>query len=153
MRIDLHNHITTSEGKTLPQLKKLEKQSGREIYIQAIKYHKLDALAVTDYHNIDFALGLSREYPQHILVGAEYRVMATEGITVQVVVLGLTPSLHERLMNARLRGVSHFTSVLKENRLPHFLAHIGLGLPLENRAMEAFDALLQIGRASCRERV
>lgn len=129
MRLDLHNHtLPAGESRLAGKWKKLAPHNCREIYLQMIKYHHLDGLAITNSHNIDMALAMASEYPQRIVAGAEYQVIAWEATTVQVVVLGLDPDMHARLMIARLRGIAHFTTLLREKKLPYFWAHIGWGI-------------------------
>jgi hypothetical protein len=143
MRVDLQNH--TFSPQAFSRLKKtVEDKSGQEIYTQAIKYHHLDAIAITNYHNIDVGLSLSREYPRHVIVGAEYRVYGEEGSSIQVIALGIHEELHKALMKARLRGVAYFTSLLKEKHIPYYMAHIGSGIPLNHpTAPELLDSVLQ----------
>ena len=144
MRIDLHNHTATAlPESSFSRLKRLEKNSDREIYLQVIKYHHLDALAITNHHNIEIAVKLAREYPRHVIVGAEYRVTGEEGSSIQVAVLGVESELHETLLRARLRGVAHFTSLIRERQLPFYLAHVGWGIdPDHPRSAELLDSFL-----------
>jgi predicted metal-dependent phosphoesterase TrpH len=144
MRLDLHNHILPAgESRLAAKWKKLAPHNCREIYLQMMKYHHLDGLAITNSHDIEMAIRMAEEYPQKIVVGAEYQVIADAGTTVQIVVLNLDHATHTRLLDARLRGIAHFTTLLREKSLPYFWAHIGWGISEGHpRACEIVENLL-----------
>lgn len=126
MRLDLHNHtMILAKHEKGKALQAVERYRDREIFWDIIKAHPLDGIAITNFHNVDVALSLAKEYPKHVVVGAEYRVSEEEGVGVHVVVLGLDTQLHALLMQARLRGIAYFTSVLREKNLVFYLSHLG----------------------------
>lgn len=140
MRLDLHNHTFPEDaryGKETPG------RNFRDICPKLLRQHHLDGIAITNFQSIEVALRLAQEYPQHIIVGAEYQVLAGEGTTVQIVVLRLDAPMHEMLMAARLRGLKYFTDQLKQYRLPYFMAHVGWGIPAEHpHALELLESSL-----------
>ena len=127
MRLDLHNHTIPVFPKAW-MLSHSNQPNFKDIY-QIIKYHQLDGLAITNTHNLNMAIELAHEYPEYIIVGAEYQVIVGENTSFQVVVLDVDQDLHTQLLHAKARGVSYFTSILNEKNVPYFLAHICWGIP------------------------
>lgn len=145
MRLDLHNHtIPANPVRTLSKFDNLSWRVCREGYLEIIRSHQLDGLAITNCHNVEVALRFAAEYPWHIIVGAEYQVLIGQGTTAQIVVLEIDDKLHQQLMSARLRGIAHFASVVKRHALPYFLAHLGWGIPSEHpNAPQLLESMLQ----------
>lgn len=143
MRVDLHNHtIPAAQNSVFARLRKAVPNTS-EFYLQTIQQHRLDGLAVTNFHDVEVALALSREYPQYIIVGAEYQIILGESATAQMVVLGLDRNLHEEFMAARLQGIGRFAATAKAYRLPYFLVHLGWGIDAEHpRACEILDSVV-----------
>lgn len=142
MRLDLHNHTTPAGGSVFARRSTVP-QKAREFYLKELHSHCLDGVAITNSHDIEVAMALAKESPGHILVGAEYQVVLGEGASAQVVVVGVDHSLHQRLMDARLRGIAHFTAIAKQNCLLYFLAHIGWGIDADHpRAPELLEKIL-----------
>ncbi|NUM33948.1 MAG: hypothetical protein HUU50_05360 [Candidatus Brocadiae bacterium] len=140
MKLDIHNH-TISQNLTTKKI--------REIVLEILHLHSLDAIAITNLHSIQDALRLYEQCPGQIIIGAEYKVGGEEASSFQTVVLGINPGLHELLMQSRHRGISYFTGMLKEKKLPYYLSHIGLGIPKDHAnaaklledALSLFDAI------------
>lgn len=127
MRVDLHNHTPLYMRNPRQGQKNLE-----NLCLQILKSRSIDAFAITNYHEIETALALAKKLPGKIIVGCEYQVFEQEACTVHVIALDLTPQLHQNLLHARLRGVKHFTSFLKEKKIAYFLARIAWGMHLAN---------------------
>jgi len=118
VKVDLHNHI----------VKLLNNKNLENFYLKIVKKHSLDAFAITNYHDIEGALRLKKKFPQHVIVGCEYRVFEDDA-HLYIVVLDVTSQIHNLLMQARFRGLEYFTTLLKKNSLAYFWVRVGWGLP------------------------
>lgn len=149
MRLDLHNHTVPAVRNSLfARLTGNSHEKLGEFYPQIVQYHRLDGIAVTNCHDVSTALALREKYPEHTIAGSEYRVMIGENCSAQLAVLDVEETLHARLMNARLRGLEYFTSILNERGQPHFLVHPGWGISEGHpRTCELFDSVLSRCRA------
>ncbi|HON44201.1 MAG TPA: hypothetical protein P5543_08385 [Planctomycetota bacterium] len=145
MRLDLHNHtLLASNTPSFSSLKKLYQKRSQAFYFRTLKSHHVDGIAITNHHEIDTALELFHHYPKQVIVGSEYRVLAGEGTSALITVLSLNKKMHDQLMQERLRGIKHFTDVLREQQLPFFLSHLGWGIPTTHpKGVEIFDHLFQ----------
>lgn len=142
MRLDLHNHILSCTDSFYP-FNKVYPQHNRALYFRLFKSHRVDGVAITNYHNIDTALELYKQYPKQVIVGSEYRVLADEGNSVLISVLNITQDMHNFLMKERFRGLEHFTTILREKNLPFFLSHLGYGIELSHpKSLEILDKTL-----------
>jgi len=93
LRLDLHNHILSCTDSFYP-FNKVYPQHNRALYFRLFKSHRVDGVAITNYHNIDTALELYKQYPKQVIVGSEYRVLADEGNSVLISVLNITQDMH-----------------------------------------------------------
>jgi len=78
-KIDLHTHSILSYDGGI----------SRQEYIDALEKKVLDYIAITDHNEIDFALKLSKEYPDKIIVGEE--IMTDDGEIIGLFLNKLIP--------------------------------------------------------------
>ncbi|WP_372369684.1 hypothetical protein [Candidatus Uabimicrobium sp. HlEnr_7] len=130
VRLDLHNHTFDYSGAS-----KFLKKDIEAIYTTKILYPSLNAVAITNYHNVSNALVLKDKFPSYIIVGCEYRVVE-KNFPMHVVCLNISDKHHRKLMSARLRGIEYFISFLKNEKIIHYLTRVAWGIPINQKVIE-----------------
>lgn len=126
MRWDIHNHTIVPHRQT--RLSSWQKQIQPENLLTILHQHHLDGVAITNHQEIKAAQELAGQYPEQVLVGAEYRVVGHESTYITIAVLNVDQPLHSTLLQARMRGLSYFARVVQEHQCPYYLTHLGTGI-------------------------
>lgn len=78
-KIDLHTHSTLSHDGGISE----------QNYIDTLSKKTLDYVAITDHNQIDFAISLSKKFPNNIIVGEE--IKTSEGDIIGLFLTKLVP--------------------------------------------------------------
>lgn len=128
-RCDIHVHSEGSDGLIGINFTKL--CGVRECYSTPEDIYKLaiargmDYVTITDHNRLDKSVYLVEKIDRKkCFTGCEYTIRCPDtGHKADVVCLDITEKQHKDLMELRKTGLKEFAAYVKENKIPHTLAH------------------------------
>lgn len=138
-----HSRMVAASSKLANLVGANESYNELEDIYRVAKKRGMDYVAITDHDLIDGALILNNKYPD-IIVGEELEVKASDdGHLVHIIALGIDEKNHKDLQDLKHRGLKELTDYLKDNKIAHYLAHLGFSVSRQDLYPELIDGWMQ----------